>query len=173
MRNKGGWATTALCLSTFASAVNTSGWREGRMARSVMPEGCPFVIAAGRLSEERAATPNPVRVLNWPRIREDGVTPRGLGREQGGQPCFGTRYNHCDVYVPKTMTGDPATARSIFEQLIPTLDGMWPECGDRTVEIQFEGRPITLLLYFAFSHILVGVLPDKRAKRRTPPAADI
>ncbi|MDD5567181.1 MAG: hypothetical protein PHH01_03210 [Patescibacteria group bacterium] len=104
-------------------------------------------------AEERKYTPRDSWGVRWPSIKEDGLTATGFGNVFGEQPCFTIVYNSCTVYLRKCVVPDLETARDVFRQLLPTLDGMWPNCGDRRVEITLRGKPTRLHLYFAFAHI--------------------
>ncbi|MFC1622569.1 hypothetical protein ACFL1Y_01055 [Patescibacteria group bacterium] len=91
----------------------------------------------------------------WPKIARNTITPNGFDNEEGDKPCFAMEYNRCYVYIPHSFISDYKTAKSIFKQILPTLDEMWPDCGDRHVVVNIQGKKEKLFLYFAFSHILV------------------
>ncbi|MGA2418064.1 MAG: hypothetical protein ABSF55_02405 [Candidatus Staskawiczbacteria bacterium] len=102
--------------------------------------------------EEKEARAKP----DWPQIRNDGITAGGFGDRNGDKPCFCTRANNCDLYIPHSLTKDEATARAIFEQIMPTIMKMWSEgCGNRYVTVEVNEERWELFLEFAFSHILI------------------
>lgn len=103
-------------------------------------------------SEEKDARYKP----NWPEIRSDGITAAGFGDKDGDKPCFCTQANNCDLYIPHSLTKDESTARSIFEQIMPTIMKMWEtRCGDRLVDVKIGKEHWQLFLHFLFGHILI------------------
>ena len=94
-------------------------------------------------------------VPNWPRYRENGITPAGFRIEESNQPCFCTAYNRCSIYLPHEITEHHPTAKMVFNRIMPTIAKICPACVDRTVEIEINGERWKLFLYFVFSHILI------------------
>lgn len=94
-------------------------------------------------------------VPQYPNIRTDGITPAGLGNIKGNKPCFCTEANRCLLYIPHSLTENQSVARSIFTQIMPIIDDMWPNCGDRTATVMIDGGKWNLFLEFVFSHILI------------------
>jgi len=94
-------------------------------------------------------------VPEWPRYKEDGITAAGFRNEEGNQPCFCTTHNKCSLYILHKLTEHHPTVKMIFNRVMPTIDKIWPNCGDRTVETEINGEKWKLFLYFAFSHILI------------------
>lgn len=60
----------------------------------------------------------------WPDVNENCMTPNGFGYEEGDQPCFSTEINFCSVYLSHKLMRNLSQAKSIFEQIIPTLKDM-------------------------------------------------
>jgi hypothetical protein len=90
---------------------------------------------------------DPFAGLPWPEIRENGHTPIGLGLIIGWRPCFTTIRNGLTVYLRTSLAGDLTTARGVFEELLPALDGgRWPVCIIRTATVTLNGVPTEVRL---------------------------
>ncbi len=100
-------------------------------------------------------------VPQWPMVNTHALTPVGLGKADGNQPCFSTEQNRCLIHVPFSLVSNEPKAREIFRQVKPIIDKMWVGSpGDRTVAVVFpDGEGMLLHLKFAFSHILVKLSP--------------
>lgn len=101
-------------------------------------------------------------IKDWPVIVET-TTPSGLGTENGNKPCFATKRNQCYIYIPFTVTDDCIFAKSIFSQLIATVDEIWKRGpGNRSLNVAVGGKKWFVRLEFSFSHILLRVLKKEK-----------
>ena len=93
----------------------------------------------------------------WPEIGKNGVTASGFGNPKGNAPCFCTQHKQCYIYIPHSLTTDATKARDIFQQIMPTIENIWENPGDRNVVVRLDGKETTLFLEFGFAHILVQI----------------
>ena len=94
----------------------------------------------------------------WPKIKDDGLTPLGYGRKNGGKPAFCTTSpeKHLLVYLPHSFTGDKNLARSILEQSMSKIDSYFPELILGCIAVKDDdGKELKLRMEVAFWHVLL------------------
>lgn len=89
--------------------------------------------------------------VHW--IDDAGRTAPGFGDVTGLQPCFTVFYNKCTISLRKSLVPDLDTAKEVFRQIFPVVDGIWPDCGSRLATITVRGVEWRVFLEFAFSFI--------------------
>jgi hypothetical protein len=77
-------------------------------------------------------------------------------------PAFITVSNRQTVYLRKSIVADPKTARNIYEQLLPTINGSWQLTDRKWVRITVNQQPMTAELRAALCFIEILLHPEPK-----------